>query len=115
MTLGFSHVPRQWLRLTWPREMTVDQASAALRALNGLSAPRRSEATVLQVVGTSEGIEHHLAVPEPRAEATSRNWLAVFLLKMSEVNPLRPAALSFFTWGTGVSSPRSVRYPVTLP
>ena len=72
MTFGFTHVPRQWLRLTWPRDVTVDQATAALRAVNGLSTLRRSEATVLQIVGTTEGIEHYLAVPEPRAEAACR-------------------------------------------
>lgn len=72
MRLGLDHLPRQWLRLRWPRELTTEQVAAALHALNGLSTPWRSDAVVLQVVGTSEGIEHQLAVPEARAEATSR-------------------------------------------
>lgn len=63
---------RSWVRLRWPREITADQVGAALRALNGLSTPRRKDAVVLQVVSTADGIEHHLGVLEARVQAAVR-------------------------------------------
>jgi hypothetical protein len=66
-----SDVMRQWLRLAWPYEVSVEQVQAALLALHGMSTPRRRDALVLMVSGTSQGLQHHLAVAVERAPGVS--------------------------------------------
>ena len=60
---------RCWVRLKWPREVTTDQAAAALRALNGLSTPRRHDAIVLQIVAGAGAIEHQIGIAEAKEQA----------------------------------------------
>jgi hypothetical protein len=58
-----------WLSLRWPQEVTAEHVRAGLLALHGLSTPRRSDALVLEVAGTRQGVHHRLAVREERRAA----------------------------------------------
>lgn len=60
-----------WLSLGWPHEVTPEQVRGALLALHGLSTPRRRDSWLLQTQATATGLEHMLAIPEPRTAAVT--------------------------------------------
>lgn len=55
--------PLTWLALRWPRDVQPDQLTAACRML----ATSAGSPVVLQAVGTTEHVEHFLAVPAAKA------------------------------------------------
>lgn len=62
---------RHWYVVRWPRSVTVDQVSAFLRTLVGLATPQLGthgrDTAVMEVIGTRNGLEHHLALPSGSA------------------------------------------------
>jgi hypothetical protein len=57
----------QWYRLRWPREVEPEQVAQVFRLL----ATTAGSPIIMEAVGSSNAVEHHLAVPVSRAEATA--------------------------------------------
>jgi hypothetical protein len=65
--------PLTWLQLRWPREVSAEQVAAAMRLLAvGAGTP-----TIIESVGTANGIVHRLGVPEGRAEHLGEQLRAI--------------------------------------
>lgn len=58
----------RWLAITWPRQVELDQVKAALRAMNGVSSPRRRDGIVLRAIGRAGAVHHHVGVGERRLD-----------------------------------------------
>ena len=97
---------RCWLRLTWPREVTTEQVGAALRALNGLSTPRRRDAIVLQVVAEAGAIEHHIGLPAAKEQALVHQLRQALPGVGTEVLDLSPQVEVDLAWRLWLSTRR---------
>src|SRR2546425_623639 len=78
MTFGFTHVPRQWLRLTWPREVAVDHAeTVSIGLLAALGSLEDGEVLVLQwLLGP---VRRPLAVPIKTPDTPGESWTRSFI------------------------------------
>lgn len=108
--------PFTWLRLRWPRTVTVEQAAAALRALNGLSTPQLLRPNViLETAGNADQIEHRLAVAASRAPAAVhqlRQAIAGLVVEEMTAAPRRPAQRAWTIWLSTKRRPLAVEHSV---
>ena len=95
-------VPLAWHRLRWPREVTPEQIVQVCRLLATATGPP----VIIEAVGSSNMVEHRLALPEGRAGASIDQLRAAIPGLSVEALPTRPPMVMTHAVGLRLSTRR---------